>query len=146
MGASNTIEASYGGNPIFGASSAATTLSLGAPATSTVTLSVTPNPVYLQAPDAKGVTFSLTVTLQETGGISTSLTGFTFAGVSFAGSIAKFFGSTVLPEHGTLTATLRGGNIEAPSSVMLVFTGRDASGAVWSQQAVVPFLPQPGQE
>ncbi len=141
LGANNTIQASYAGSPIFSASSATATLSLGAPAASAVTVSVNPNPVYQQAPDANGATFSFTVTLQETAGVSTTLTGFTFDGMSFAGSIAKFFGSTTLPAHGTLTGTLKAGNIAAPSSVALVFTGRDGSGASWSQETVVPFLP-----
>jgi hypothetical protein len=141
LAATNTIQASYAGNPIFSASSATATVGLGAPATSAVTVSVNPNPVYQQAPDANGATFSFTVTLQETAGVSTTLTGFTFDDMSFAGSIAKFFGSTTLPAHGTLTGTLKAGNIAAPSSVALVFTGRDASGAAWSQEIVVPFLP-----
>jgi hypothetical protein len=141
LAANNTIQALYGGSPIFTASSATAALSLGAPAASAVTVSVTPDPVYQQAPDANGATFSFTVTLQETAGVSTTLTGFTFDGVSFAGSIAKFFGSTALSANGTLTHTLKAGNIAVPSSVVLVFTGRDTSGAAWSQQTVVPFLP-----
>ena len=73
--------------------------------------------------------------------MSTTLTGFTFDGISFAGSIAKFFGSTTLPAHGTLTGALKAGNIPVPSTVPIVFTGRDASGAAWSQQVAVQFLP-----
>ena len=141
LAANNTISATYGGSPIFTGSSASTTLSLGAPATSSVTVSVAPNPVYQHAPDANGATFSFTVEVQETAGVSTTLTGFTFDGMSFAGSIAKFFGSTALAAHGSLTANLHAGNITAPAMLPVVFTGRDASGASWSQQIVVPFLP-----
>jgi len=140
-GATNTIQASYGGSPIFSASSATATVSLGTPTMSAVTLSVTPNPVYQTAPDASGATFSFTIQLQETAGVSTTLTGFTFDGISFAGSIASFFGSTALPAHGTLSATLKAGNIPVPATVSIVFTGRDASGAAWSQQIAVQFLP-----
>jgi len=139
--ASNTIEASYAGSPIFSASSATTKLTLGTPAISAVTLSVTPNPVYRTAPDANGATFSFTIQLQETAGVSTTLTGFTFDGMSFAPSIAKFFGSTTLPADGKLTATLKAGNLAVPATVPIVFTGRDASGAAWSQQINVQFLP-----
>ena len=140
-GASNTIEASYAGSPIFSASSATTKLTLGTPAISAVTLSVTPNPVYQTAPDASGATFSFTIQLQETAGVSTTLTGFTFDGISFAPSIAKFFGSTTLPADGKLTGTLKAGNLAVPATVPIVFTGRDASGAAWSQQITVQFLP-----
>ena len=145
LAANNTIQAVYAGTPIFDASSAITTLGLGAPATSAVTVSVTPNRVYQQAPDANGATFSFTIELQETAGISTTVTGFTFDGMSFAGSIASFFGSAALPAHGTLTATFRAGNIVVPASVPVVFTGRDASGAAWSQETAVAFLAA-GQE
>jgi hypothetical protein len=37
---------------------------------------------------------------------------------------------------------LRAENIAVPSSVAMVFTGRDASGATWTRQIAVPFLPQ----
>ena len=142
LAANNMVEASYAGSPLFTASSATATLSLGAPAaTSAVAVTVTPNPVYQQAPDPNGATFSFTVQLQETAGVSATLTGFTFDGMSFAGSIARFFGGTTLPANGTLTAILKAGNIPVPSQVVVVFTGRDASGAAWSQQVAVPFLP-----
>jgi hypothetical protein len=145
LAANNAVQAYYAGSPIFNASSATATVSLGGPATtSAVTASVTPNPVYQQAPDANGATFSFTVQLLETAGVSTTLTGFTFDGMSFGGSLASFFGSTTLPAHGTLTANLKAGNILVPLSVVLVFTGRDASGAAWSRQIVVPFLPAAG--
>jgi subtilase family serine protease len=142
LAASNTVQASYAGSPIFNASSATAALGLGAAATtSAVTVQVTPNPVYQQAPNANGATFFFTVQLQETAGVSTTLTGFTFDGMGFSGSLASFFGSANLPAHGTLTANLSAGNMPVPSSILLVFTGRDASGALWSQQITVPFLP-----
>jgi subtilase family serine protease len=142
VAASNTVQAHYGGSPTFSSSSATATLTVGTPATSKVVVSVTPNPVYQQAPDANGATFSFTVQLSETAGVATTVTGFTFDGVSFASSIEQFFGSTTLPAHGTLTANLKAGNIAVPSSVVMIFTGQDSSGAAWSQQIAVPFLPK----
>jgi hypothetical protein len=97
--------------------------------------------VYRQAPNASGATFFFTIQLQETASVATTLTGFTFDGMSFGGSLAKFFGGDTLPADGTLTADLSAGNIAVPASVPIVFTGRDASGALWSQQIAVPFLP-----
>jgi hypothetical protein len=147
LAANNMVQAYYGGSPTFSSSSAAATLSLGTPtAASAVALSETPNPVYQQAPDANGATFSFTVSLNETAGVATTVTGFTFDGVSYAGSIANFFGSTALPAHGTLSSSLKVGNIAVPSSVVMLFTGRDASGAAWTRQIAVPFLPPPTQE
>ncbi len=147
LAASNTVQAYYGGSPTFGSSSASATITVGTPtpaptATAKVTLSVTPNPVYQQAPDANGATFSFTIQLNETAGVATTLTGFTFDGVSFASSIAQFFGSTTLPAHGALSATLKAGNIPVPTTVMIVFTGLDSTGAAWTQRITVPFLSQ----
>jgi len=138
----NTVQANYGGSPTFGPSSAAATLTVDNPAISQVAVSVTPNPVYQQAPDANGATFSFTVRLSDTAAVPTTVTGFTFDGVSFASSIAQFFGSTTLAAHGSLSANLKAGNITVPSTVTMVFTGQDATGASWSQQIAVPFLPQ----
>jgi subtilase family serine protease len=140
LSASNTVEATYSGSPIFTGSSATTTIGLGTPTASAVTVSVTPDPVYQQAPDASGATFQFAITLQETAGVSTTLTGFTFDGISFAGSLAHFFGGATLAANGTLTGNLKAGNIAVPASVPVVFTGRDASGASWSRQVVVQFL------
>jgi hypothetical protein len=141
LAANNSIEASFLGSPLFTASSATTTLTLGTPsATSAETLSVTPSPVAQQAPNANGATFFFTVKLSETAGVSTTITGFSFAGMSYAGSIAHFFGSNTLPAHGTLTANLSAGNIPVPASEILVLSGMDASGATWTQQVSISFV------
>ena len=136
----NAIQAAYQGSPLFTTSSATGTLTVGTPpATSAVALSVTPNPVHQQAPDANGATFTFTIQLKETAGVATTLTGFTFDGIGYSASIASFFGASALPAHGSLSATLHGGNIPIPSSVPIVITGRDPSGATWTQQATVLF-------
>lgn len=141
--ASNTVQANYGGSPAFSASSATATIALATPpAVSAVVPSVTPNPVYKQAPLANGATFVFSIHLNETAGVATTLTSFNFGGVDFTGSIAAFFGGSSLPAHGSLTANLKAGNISVPSSVPMAFTGRDASGAMWTQQITVQFLPQ----
>jgi subtilase family serine protease len=141
--ANNTIQAAYGGSPLFTSSSASTTLTVGTPtAASAVAVTVTPNPVYQHAPDANGGTFTFTIQLKETAGVATSLTGFTVGGVSYAASLSSFFGSTTLAANGTLSASLEAANIAVPSTMAMVFTGRDASGALWTRQISVPFLAQ----
>jgi hypothetical protein len=74
--------------------------------------------------------------------VSTTVTGFTFNGVSYAAWVSELFGSATLPAHGALSANLQAGNIAAPSSAVMVFSGRDASGAAWSRQFALPLLPQ----
>jgi subtilase family serine protease len=144
--ANNTIQANYQGSPTFTPSAAAVTVSVGTPsAASVVAVSVTPDPVYQQAPAANGATFFFTIKLNETAGVNTTLTGFIFNGVSYTAWIPALFGSVALPAHGVLSAALQAGNIAVPSSVAMVFSGRDASGAAWTQQIAVPFLPKPSQ-
>jgi hypothetical protein len=141
LAANNTIQAAFLGSPLFTSSSATTTLTLGTPtATSVVTLSVTPNPVTQQVPNANGATFFFTIKLTETAGVPTTVTGFSFAGTSYSGSIVHFFGSNALPAHGTLTGSISAGNIPTPSSELLVISGMDASGATWSQQVSISFV------
>jgi len=141
--ANNTIQAAYGGSPLFTSSSGSTTLTVGTPtAASAVAVTVTPNPVYQHAPDANGGTFTFTIQLKETAGVATSLTGFTVGRVSYAASLSSFFGSTTLAANGTLSAGLEAANIAVPSTMVMVFTGRDASGALWTRQISVPFLAQ----
>jgi len=143
--AANTVQAFYSGSPLFTSSSASGTVNLGTPtATSAVTVSVNPNPVYQQPAQANGATFSFTIKLTETAGVPTTVTGFTVAGVSYAGSIASFFGSPALPAHGALTANLQAANIAVPSSLVMAFTGIDAGGTTWAQQVTVQFLPPAG--
>ena len=138
--ASTTVQAFYAGNPAFNASSGSTTINLGTPsAVSKVNLSVSPNPVVQQAPDATGATFVFTVQLTETAGVATTLTNFTFAGVSYAASIPKYFGSTALPANGTLKGTLKANSIPVPSTQTITFNGRDVSGATWTQQMSIQF-------
>lgn len=139
----NTVQAAYGGSLTFTGSSASATLNLGTPtASSAVSVTVNPNPVYQQAPAADGAIFSFTIQLKETAGVATTVTGFSFGGVSYATSIGNFFGSTALPAHGTLSANLQSATIVAPMTAPIVFTGRDASGAAWTQQTSVSFLPK----
>ncbi len=140
---SNTVQVSYAGSPTFSASSAAATLNLGTPTVnSSETLTVTPNPVYQTAPAANGATFSFTIQLKETAGVSTTLTGFSFGGVSYATSISKFFGSTTLAAHGSLSATLQSKTIVPPATMVVELSGRDGSGATWTRQTSVSFLPK----
>ena len=141
---STAVQAYYVGSPTFTPSSASATLNLGAPtATSAVTVSATPNPVIQQAPDSNGATLSFTITLSETAGVATTVTGFNFGGVSYASSLTKYFGSTTLPAHGTLSATLKSASIPVPSTQVVVFSGRDGTGVTWTRQITVSFQPHP---
>lgn len=138
----NTIVASYGGGTGFNGSSGSVVVNITVPSgASAVVPSVTPNPVYQQAPDSNGFTFFFTVSLNEIAGTATTLTDFTFLGTSYGSQIANFFGTASIPAFGTISAALGASVPNVPSTGILGFTGKDASGASWSQQITVQFLP-----
>jgi hypothetical protein len=130
----NTIKASYAGTTAFGASSGTTSVTItGTTPNSSVTVSITPNPVIEQH---RAWTF--TVLLSNAGG-ATTLTNFTVNGTSYAGQIRSFFGSTSIPANGKLSANLQMTNVPVPVSVVFGFSGTDANGNTWTQSATVPF-------
>jgi len=141
---SNSLTASYGGAPGFGASSAFATVILGVPTVpSTVVPSVVPNPVFQQTPDADGYTFFYTLRLSEIAGTAATLTGFTIAGTDYSSSIQSWFGTASIPANGTISSSVRSRIATVPANRLYTFSGTDASGAVWTQQLTVPFLAQP---
>lgn len=113
---------------------------LPAPAGSAETVTITPNPVYQTPADSQGFEWVFTVQLTETAGVPTTVTGLTINGTSYTSSLASFFGSTSLPAKGTLSASLGFKSLSVPITETFVFTGQDASGETWTQQASAQFL------
>ncbi len=139
----NPISVSYGGSATFAPSSGSATVTVTVPTTSSAVVpSVTPNPVYQQAPDADGYAWFYTVRLNEIAGTATTLTGFSIAGTDHTADIPAWFGSTTLPAHGTIEAAIRSRGLTVPSDRVFMFSGVDANGRQWSQQISVPFLAQ----
>jgi uncharacterized protein (TIGR03437 family) len=104
---------------------------------SAVVVSVNPNPVYQQAPDAQGNRWTTRITLTEEAGVATTLTGFTINGTS--SDVVSNFGTTAISPRGSITATVKFANLSAPTVVLFGFTGMDASGQTWSRQVSIPF-------
>jgi uncharacterized protein (TIGR03437 family) len=140
---SNKITASYGGSNNFNPSSSSVTVTVTLPtANSAIIPSVVPNPVYQQTADAQGYSWFYTVRLAEIAGVATTLTGFSIDGADYSASIASFFGSTAIPAHGTLSAAMRSMGLKVPANRVFLFSGKDSSGAAWSQQITVSFFGQ----
>jgi uncharacterized protein (TIGR03437 family) len=140
-----SISAYYEGSGSFAPAAASLALTVTPVTTgsaSAVVPSVVPNPVYQQAPDARGFNYFFTVKLTETAGVATTVTGFTAFGTDYSSDIMSYFGSASLPALGTLSANLRATLATSPQNVVFVFSGQDASGAHWTQQITVPFLPK----
>jgi uncharacterized protein (TIGR03437 family) len=109
-----------------------------APAASAVVPSIDQNPVFEMTPDGSGNRWTYQITLTEEAGVPATLTGFTINGT--AENVATVFGTDQIPADGSLSSTGLGfSNLVVPSNVVFGFTGRDASGASWSQQLTVPF-------
>jgi uncharacterized protein (TIGR03437 family) len=129
------VWAIYGGDASFSGSSASLIVTVGyPPGNSAVVPSISPNPVFANAYAQGTYSWQCRVTLKETAGVSTTLTGFTINGQSQ--SLSKYFGSNNIPQSGALfssaiSVTAR----NAPATLTLGFTGFDAGGQTWSRQA-----------
>jgi uncharacterized protein (TIGR03437 family) len=109
------------------------------PLNSVVVPSIDQIPVFQQQPDANGNSWSFKITLNEEAGIGTTLTDFTIDGTSYAAQIASLFGSAVIPPDGSISAPYGFASLSVPKTVVLGFTGMDASGAQWTTQLPVQF-------
>jgi hypothetical protein len=108
---------------------------------SLVIVSVAPDPVYEQTPDADGYSWFYTVTLTETAGVATTLTSYTWDGIDYSSQIASWFGSSMIPANGTISANLRANVANPPQNVLFTFAGRDpGTDAQWTAEITVPFL------
>jgi uncharacterized protein (TIGR03437 family) len=137
----DAIQATYGGDQNVNGSTGSVTVTVTIPvAASAVIPSISPNPVYEEAPDADGYSWFYSITLTEVAGAATTLTGFTIDGTDYSGSIATFFGTSAIAADGKLSASLRAMGLTVPDNRVFSFTGKDAGGRVWTQQLTVQFL------
>ena len=116
--------------------------STGAPKQSAVSAAVNPDPVYQQAPDSDGYQWMYTVSVAESAGVKTTLTGLKVAGVDYSAQLADLFGTTTLPAFGTLTSgMLRAKDLAVPVNSTVEIDGVDAAtGHPWQTLAPVSFL------
>jgi uncharacterized protein (TIGR03437 family) len=139
----STIDASYNGSNSVNGSTGSVNVSVSVPqAASAVVPTVTPDPVYEQKPNSDGYSWFYTVTLTDKTSTPTTLTGFTINGEDASSSINDFFGSSAIAGNGTLQAVLESNKelvTKVPDQIVFGFTGRDSSGASWTQQITVPF-------
>ena len=96
-------------------------------------------PVFQQQPDANGNSWSFKITLNEEAGIGTTLTDFTIDGASYASQIPSLFGGAAIAADGSISAQYGFASLAVPTTVMLGFSGVDASGAQWTTQLPVQF-------
>jgi len=138
---SNTVTAVYSGDSNFSGSSSIATLTVNLPTNaSAVVPVVNPNPVPELTPNANGSTWFFRVTLTETAGTATTLTGLSVGGVNYSAQIVSFFGTAKIGAKGAISASLSGSGYAPPSIVPFVFSGVDASGQQWTQTTSATLL------
>lgn len=110
---------------------------------SRVTVSVNPNPVFQQTADAQGYSWFYTISLAETAGFPTRLTGVRFNGADVTSSVLPLFVSGTIPAFGTISASLRSRGIIPPQTGVYEFSGADlAAGTPWTVNQPVMFVEQ----
>jgi subtilase family serine protease len=119
----NSITATYAGTTAFASSTGSATITV--PTASKVGLA-------LAKASSNQPGFPLLITLTETAGVATTVTGWTIAGTSFTSAIGAALGSTALPARGNLSDIMIIGWSPMPNPLVVVFTGADADGAAWS--------------
>jgi uncharacterized protein (TIGR03437 family) len=100
-----------------------------------------PNPVYQQQPNSQGYSWFYTITLTETAGVATSLTGLKVDGMDYSPQLAAYFGTSTITiaAGGNVSANLEAMGLAVPTSSVYVFSGVDAGGRQWSQQLTISF-------
>jgi uncharacterized protein (TIGR03437 family) len=109
------------------------------PLSSAVTVSSSANPVYQQVADANGVSWSVTLTLNNGGAGSTTLTGMTVDGQ--AAPLSTYFPALGLAAAGSMNSVSIGfADAQIPQTHSFSFSGVDIVGRTWSVQLTLPFV------
>ena len=133
----NNLAVVYSGDASYNGSSATLAINVTAPSAGSAVIPViAPNPVYQLPPDADGNTFRFAITLSETAGTATTLTGFTIDGA--AQTLSKSFQSPAIPANGSISTSIAIAP-SVPSTHTYGFSGTDASGFQWHQEAMASF-------
>ncbi len=99
---------------------------------SNVTVTASPNPSY---------TPHVNITLSESNGGATTLTGFTIGSQDVSSQIVNFFGTATIEPYDSISASIGFSSLTVPSTPVFTFSGKDPGGRTWSQQVPVQFLP-----
>lgn len=103
---------------------------------SNVAPSASPNPVRA----ADGARWTVNLTLEETAGVATKVTGFKIDAIDYSSQIAAFFGGDTIPASGTIQAELSTSGLVPPVTKYFDFIGLDkSSGQSWHRVLAVKF-------
>ena len=136
-----TYTASYSGDNAYAPGGATVKIQVTAPAGAAAIVPSAPGSVWPSFPDAEGPTWQTDLSLRETAGVAAMVTAFTIDGVAQA--LSQYFPAPSIPANGTLTTVVSFRNLAAPLSHTFGFSGVDVTGASWSRQVAVTYLPLP---
>jgi uncharacterized protein (TIGR03437 family) len=139
---SYTITAYYSGDAAFSSGSGTRSIRIGNPPEGVTSIVPSaPTTVFPQPADAQGLAWQTLISLNEVAGVPAFITGLTIDGVSQ--NLSQYFPSTAIEPLGVVSATFVFRGLAAPVTRTFVFTGTDPTGAVWTRQVAVAYLPVP---
>jgi uncharacterized protein (TIGR03437 family) len=144
IGFSGTIQlaAEYSGDASFSSGGATKAIQITIPAGGvTSVVPSAPTTVYPQPPDAQGLSWQTSISLNEVAGVPAIVTGLTIDGT--AQTLSQYLPSPQIPPKGGVTANFVFRGLAAPVIKTFVFTGTDPTGAVWTRQVAINFATIP---
>lgn len=134
-----TYTASYSGDGAYAPGGATMKIQVTMPVGAAAIVPSGPGSVWPSFPDAEGPIWQTNLSLRETAGVAAMVTGFTIDGV--AQPLSEYFPAPSIPANGTLATVVPFRNLAAPLSHTFGFSGVDVTGASWSRQIGVTYLP-----
>jgi uncharacterized protein (TIGR03437 family) len=138
------LSAVYSGDTVFSSGGATKLIEITAPASASAIVPSGPNTVWASPPDAEGLSWQTTLSLQDASGVPALLTGFSIDGQTQ--TLSQYFPSPDIPGNGAIQTTVVFRNLTTPLTRTFAFTGIDATGQSWSRQLSVRYeslLPLP---
>ena len=129
------IFAQYSGDAAFSSGGASAKIQVTTPSGAASIIPSAPDIVWPGPPDAQGLSWQTSVTLQEIAGVAAMLTGFSVDGQ--AQPLAQYFPQTGILPRGSITSSFVLRNLVTPLTHTLGFSGVDAKGQSWSVQVSV---------
>ena len=136
------VEAEYAGDAAFSSGGATKVIQISIPSgAAAIAISAPPTVWPGGLPDAQGLGWQTTITLNELAGVAALVTGFTMDGTPQP--LAQYFPQTAITPGGSVSANFVLRNVSAPVSHVYGISGMDAAGNSWSRQVTVMYFPYP---
>ena len=133
------LTAEYSGDVAFSSGGTSRSIQVVPPAGAAAIIATWPDTVLPNPPDAKGLSWTTTITLREAAGVAARVTGFFIDGA--AQPLSQYFPSPEIAPVSTNSYTVVLRNLAAPTTRTFLINGVDAAGQTWSRQFGVTYNP-----